>query len=257
MKREELRPTLWRTCRVLANEDRLRLFKAVIEHEGRYSVRQYARMFNLQDDVASVYLRQMNARGLLGVRRAEIKVFYNLDQNRSLPQAMELQRMLVEYLGGTLEEGWEDRLVRIFKGFTHPNRLAMISQLAKGGATLDELKTSAGCVVKSLAHHLRFLYGAGLIESQTRYHAPTLYRLLPQTHPVARLLLKQLLAEDPNGTRYYNPKEGTPDRESRAVLKKIRREEGVTMENWKTKRGTGVHHHKFSSKAQKAAKEGT
>ena len=50
----KLKPTYWRTCRALANEDRLRLFKAVVEHEGRFSVRQYARLLGLQDDVASV-----------------------------------------------------------------------------------------------------------------------------------------------------------------------------------------------------------
>ena len=66
---KELKPTLWRTYRVLANEDRLRLFKAVMENSGNLSVRDYAKMLHLADDVASVYLRQMNARGLLGVER--------------------------------------------------------------------------------------------------------------------------------------------------------------------------------------------
>ena len=71
----KLKPTLWRTYRVLANEDRLRLFKAVLENSGNLSVRDYAKMLNLAEDVASVYLRQMNARGVLGVERSYIKVF--------------------------------------------------------------------------------------------------------------------------------------------------------------------------------------
>ena len=103
----KLKPTYWRTCRALANEDRLRLFKAVVENEGRFSVRQYARLLGLQDDVASVYLRQMNARGLLGVRREHIKVFYNLNRDRSLPQAAELQKALATYMRGNLPDGWE------------------------------------------------------------------------------------------------------------------------------------------------------
>ena len=53
----KLKLTLWRTYRVLANEDRLRLFKAVMENPGNLSVRDYAKMLNLADDVASVYLR--------------------------------------------------------------------------------------------------------------------------------------------------------------------------------------------------------
>ena len=75
MRKYELKPTLWRTYRTLENEDRLRLFKAVVEHDGMLCVRDYARMRGLQDDEASVYLRQLNARGLRGVVRSAIKVF--------------------------------------------------------------------------------------------------------------------------------------------------------------------------------------
>ena len=137
----KLKPTYWRTCRALANEDRLRLFKAVVENEGRFSVRQYARLLGLQDDVASVYLRQMNARGLLGVTREHIKVFYNLNRDRSLPQAAELQKALATYMRGNLPADWEDILVRIFKGFTHFNRLAIIARLAKGKARREKETT--------------------------------------------------------------------------------------------------------------------
>ena len=143
-----IRPTYWRTCRALANEDRLRLFKAVVEHDGRYTVREYARLMGLPDDVTSVYLRQMNARGLLGVDRAEIKVFYNTSMERSLPESEELHRALKAYVTGPLANGWEEGLVRIFKGFTHFNRLAMIVRLARGEATLSELTAAAGTVVK-------------------------------------------------------------------------------------------------------------
>ena len=58
----------------------------------------------------------MNARGLLGVERSYIKVFYNLNQDRSLPKSIELQEAMKAYLsGGELADGWEDQLVRIFK----------------------------------------------------------------------------------------------------------------------------------------------
>ena len=134
-----LKPTLWRTYRVLANADRLRLFKAVIENSGNLSVRDYAKLLGLAEDVASVYLRQMNARGLLGVERSYIKVFYNLNRDRSLPKSVELQEALKAYLTGNLADGWEDELVRLFKAFTHFNRLAMIIRLAEGPATLHEL----------------------------------------------------------------------------------------------------------------------
>lgn len=255
MSEVKLKPTYWRTCRALANEDRLRLFKAVVENEGRFSVRQYARLLGLQDDVASVYLRQMNARGLLGVRREHIKVFYNLNRDRSLPQAAELQKALATYMRSDLPEGWEDALVRIFKGFTHFNRLAIILRLAKGEATLSELERAAGTIVKSTYHHLRFLYAAGVVDAYRVGRGGSLYFLKQPTHPVTKVLLRQVLGEEGCGKSNYNPVAGRPDKASRAVLAKIRREEGVTATNWKDRRGTGVSHKKLSPKAQRAIME--
>ena len=239
----KLKPTYWRTCRALANEDRLRLFKAVVEHEGCFSVRQYARLLGLQDDVASVYLRQMN------------KVFYNLNRDRSLPQAAELQKALATYMRGNLPDGWEDALVRIFKGFTHFNRLAIILRLAKGEATLSELERAAGTIVKSTYHHLRFLYAAGVVDTYRVGRGGSLYFLKQPTHPVTKVLLRQVLGDEYGGSPNYNPVAGCPDKASRIVLAKISREEGVTATNWKNRRGTGVSHKKLSPKAQQAILE--
>ena len=251
----KLKPTYWRTCRALANEDRLRLFKAVVENEGRFSVRQYARLLGLQDDVASVYLRQMNARGLLGVTREHIKVFYNLNTDRSLPQAAELQRALAAYVKGDLPDGWEESLVRLFKGFTHFNRLAIIVRLSKCEATLLELENAIGTVVKSIYHHLRFLYAAGLVETCRVGQEKIVYLLKKPTNPVAKVLLRHVLGEGRCGKSNYNPVAGRPDKASRIVLAKINREEGVTAANWKNRRGTGVSHKKFSPQAQRAILE--
>lgn len=252
MKRVELRPSLWRTYRTLENADRLRLFKAVVEHEGTFCVRDYARMLGLQDDEASVYLRQLNARGLLGVVRSDVKVFYNLEQDRSLPESVELQKAMRAYVTGPLEDRWEEALLRIFKGFTHFNRLAMIVRLAEGEATLAELRHSAGVVVKSPYHHLRYLFNAGLIRSRREYHKPDVYFLVPQTHPVTRVLLKQTLNGVANGNRYYNPRVKPLDRESKAVLKKIRKAEGVTRDNVADRRGTNKKHRRFTPEAESA-----
>lgn len=246
----KLKPTLWRTYRVLANEDRLRLFKAVLKNSGNLSVRDYAKMLNLADNVASVYLRQMNARGLLGVERSYIKVFYNLNQDRSLPKSIELQETMKEYLSGELTDGWEDELVRIFKAFTHFNRLAMLIRLSEGPATLHDLNRAAGIIVKSSYHHLRFLCGAGLIEIKREWHHPDVYSLKPPTNPIAKLLIKQTLEDAANGERHFNQTAKKIDRESKAILRKIRKEENVTRDNLMQRRGTGVAKHRLSKSAQ-------
>ena len=250
MNTKSLKPTLWRTARALANEDRLRLFKAVAENDDRLCVMDYAKMLGIPVDVASVYLRQMNARGLLGVSRSYIKVYYNLKRDRSLPQAMELQSALVKYVSGKLEKGWEDRLVRIFKSFTHFNRLAMIVRLAKGESVLRDLNRAAGVIVKSSYHHLRFLAGGGIIGVKHQYHAPDVFTLLPQTDPIAQVLLKQTLEGVAGGEKYYNPPTHKLDEKSKAALCKIRREENATRENFTQRRGNGISRKRMSPAAQ-------
>ena len=79
-----LAPTLWRTCRVLMNEERLRLFKTVIEHPDEMNVSQIARCLEIPQPHATNGLRALQARGLLGVRRERFSVFYNRLRNCSV-----------------------------------------------------------------------------------------------------------------------------------------------------------------------------
>lgn len=76
---------MWRTCRALLNSTRLGMLKIAFENEGNLCVRDYAKILSIPDSIASIYLRQLNARGLIGVKRDRIKVFYNGNQDRSLP----------------------------------------------------------------------------------------------------------------------------------------------------------------------------
>ena len=82
-----------------------------------------------------------------------------------------------------------------------------------------------------------------------------MYFLKQPTHPVTKVLLRQVLGEEGGGKSNYNPVAGHPDKASRIVLAKIRSEEGVTVNNWKDRRGTGVSHKKLSPKAQRALLE--
>ena len=83
----------------------------------------------------------------------------------------------------------------------------------------------------------------------------SVYFLRKPTHPVTKVLLRQVLGDGKGGKPNYNHVAGHPDKASRIVLAKIRREEGVTATNWKNRRGTGVSHKKFSPKAQRAILE--
>ena len=75
---KKLRPTLWRTCRALMNDARLELLRAVVEHNDELNVSELARLVNVSQPAATIALRLLQSRGLIGVRRERLSVFYNL-----------------------------------------------------------------------------------------------------------------------------------------------------------------------------------
>lgn len=234
MGKSILKPTLWRTCRAVRNPLRLRLLKAVFEHDGEFCVRDFAKLLQIDEALTSVYLRQLNARGLIGVSRERVRVVYNTAPDRTLPDALKFREALKAYLTGPLPDNWEMELVRIIDAFSHPNRLAMLIRLAQGPATIHELFEAAGVVVKSIYHHLRFFTTAGLIVKEDTYRSPTIIHLVPQTHPVTCSLLELTLNGVKNGHTYYNPGSSMIDQATRTVLRKLNKIEGNPRKNWTT-----------------------
>ena len=231
----KLRPTLWRTCRALMNATRLRMLRLAVEGEGALCVRDYAKGLGLTDAVASIYLRQLNARGLIGVRRDRIKVFYNGELDRSLPDSMALQTALRVFFATDPKRGWESEIMTILRAFSHFNGLAILIRLAEAPATLDDLFRAMGVCVKSVYHHLGFLHAAGLIEEHRAYHRPSSFSLVRPAHPFAETLLKLVLQGADKGEAYYNVGSGRdPDRETKAVLRKIAKAEHDPRKNWRS-----------------------
>ena len=224
---KNLVPTIWRTVRSVMNVKRLGMLKAVLGSSGmEFTVSDLARMFKVTQPCATNFLRMMNARGLLGVKRGRIKVFYNSDTDRTLPDSMEIRSALESSFTEDSSRGWEVRLIRIMKSFTHPNRLAMIVRLAEGEATIEDLRKVIGGCVKSIYHHLAFLETSGLVEKFSSFHSPTVFRLKPQIHPLARTLLRITLGRKERFNLYWNPPIGDDkDPATRAVLAKITRYE--------------------------------
>ena len=223
----KLAPTIWRTVRAAMNPIRLNMLKTIFESSGRdFCVSDIARIFEIDQPVATIYLRQLNSRGLLGVTRGRIKVFYNANQDRSLPDSIALQETLRECLKGELTEQRETELLTILKGFAHFNRLAMITRLAEGSATVDQLLDAVGGCVKSIYHHLRILYSADLIDGNSDADGHTTLYLRSASHPLARTLLKITLRNQHRFAKYWNaPIDDAHDNGTAHVLRKIRNAE--------------------------------
>lgn len=250
-----LRPTLWRTVRAILNPIRLDMLKVVYDFHGTLCVRQVARLFHMKDAIASIYLRQMNARGLLGCRREEIKVYYTDSTDRSLPESIKLQSALKDFFRDRDLGDWEMDLITVMKGFSHFNRLAALLRLMKGSANKDELKDSMGVTVKSLNHHLHLLNSANLL-SWRHDGKQCVYSLQKPTHPIGKVLLEILEEQAHAGMNYHNACEGhTLDQASRATLRRIASSEGYANGGWMLKSTAKPVRYSLSAEAKRILEE--
>ncbi|MBI2192145.1 MAG: winged helix-turn-helix transcriptional regulator [Planctomycetes bacterium] len=181
-------PSLWRTCRGLANRVRLRMVQHLRLHPGQ-SVRQIARALHIRPNVASPYLRILNARGLLRVERSGREVLYTLGPDKNVPQATPL----VKSLRSALASGCSlDRLFRSLTAFTHPRREVLFRALEEPGLGLRDLKRRTGISSGALRRHLRKLTARGFVASGKSAYT----RIVPQD-AFCRALAELALASGP------------------------------------------------------------
>lgn len=81
-----LAPTIWRTCRILANASRLQLLAAIPDN-GRATVSELARRCHVPPNVASENLRLIQSRGLLRASREGRWVYYSVGADESVRHA--------------------------------------------------------------------------------------------------------------------------------------------------------------------------
>jgi DNA-binding transcriptional ArsR family regulator len=129
----ELRPTVWRTVRVLANVFRLRFLRAVFEAKGTKNVSDLAKEIGVSVSAASIYLRALNARGLVNVERKGVNVLYGDGKNRSLPEAQLLQSAFAMVFAESKNtEDWAQNQVAMLSAYSHPLRIKMVAELLHG-----------------------------------------------------------------------------------------------------------------------------
>jgi len=160
----ELKPTLWRTARALANADRLRLMRLVADAKGGKCVVELAAESGLPVPTASIYLRALNARGLISVKRSGSFVFYGTAADRSLPVAMAMQRAFRNiFARKALPPDWEGRLLPLARAYANPRREEVVRTLCEHQPVgFAELRRRVGICEMSLFRHLKALVGAGV-----------------------------------------------------------------------------------------------
>jgi DNA-binding transcriptional ArsR family regulator len=176
-----LHPTLWRTCRVLANPVRLRVLRHVAD-QGETNVSEAARTCHLPLSSTTAALRALQARGLLGVRREGLFVVYVAHADDSVEHAPAILSAVQQSFRrrDSMEE-----IVRAATAFTHVRRILIAQALAAKPVDAATLSVVCGISKPALYRHLDKLMRRGVVatDGQDRW------RLIPPDSPLLRELV--------------------------------------------------------------------
>jgi predicted ArsR family transcriptional regulator len=176
------RPTLWRTCRVLANTRRLTLLATLLRKQPQ-SVSELAVQCSLTLPVASQALRALEARSLLRAKRVRRRVEYRFPTRAEGGPLADLLAALRAAL--SRDPVATGPIAKLATGFTHPARIKIYAALQPGPRTRPQLQATVGLSTPAILRHLRKLRSRGYIrldEEQSAYarceHADAIGRAL-------------------------------------------------------------------------------
>ena len=158
---ESYHPTVWRTCRVLANAGRIKCLKVVLEQPGS-TVGEVAACACLAENLASEHLRALQARGLIQAFRKSRWVHYAPMPDPLVPSARPLLTALRQAL--LTEKMAESEIIHTLTAFTHPRRLAILRYLQKTErACAEDIAAATRISLPALSRHLSKLAARRLV----------------------------------------------------------------------------------------------
>jgi DNA-binding IclR family transcriptional regulator len=184
MRRPTLQPTLWRTCRALANARRLRILQRV-SRDGGGTVSQIAARCGLAVPKTSEGLRRLQSRGLLRAERVSRWVRYEAGADASVVHAAPI---LAAVQAAFLRREAPAGMLQELTAFTHPRRLLLLAALAEAPQTQAELARRCGLSRTAAARHLGKLARRRLVALAARGACT----LAPHPPPLAADLLHVL-----------------------------------------------------------------
>jgi DNA-binding transcriptional ArsR family regulator len=162
-----LQPTLWRTCRVLANRTRLQILQWLADRPSQ-TVSTVAARLDLPLPVASQYLRALEARGLLTCRRIRQRVNYRWGSGEatSVQGLVRVLRQVFEHESSPVE-----MLFKSATAFTHPRRIEIFRALHAQSRTMPDLRAFTGISTRALMRHVGKLEARGFVSCHAGYFA--------------------------------------------------------------------------------------
>lgn len=182
---QNLNPTLWRTCRMLSGDIRIRLLRALHDQPGR-NVTELAKAVDIGLSDASQELRRIQSRGLLQPEHHGAALVYRLGADPQVASAAPLLKALKATF--VSQPTVQDATIRaIVGGFAHPKRITILQSLLKAPKSVYALQKEIRTSYSNLQRHLQTLFDSGLVSRKDRnLHFTAL------AHPLARTLIKLL-----------------------------------------------------------------
>lgn len=175
-------PTLWRTCRVLANRKRLQML-ALLSRQPNQTVSAVAERMSLSMPAASQYLRALEARGLLTCRRLGGRVEYRPSGSTSEGAARAILAALRLAFRGRTQP--IEAIFKLATAFTHPRRVEVFRALTNGADSVAKLQAATNLPARALHRHLAKLEARGFLKNEMARYVATSPR-----HPFGRVLAR-------------------------------------------------------------------
>lgn len=165
---QSLSPTLWRTCRVIANDSRLNLLRVLFEY-GENTVTALGKRTGLAEPHVSLHLRLLNSRGLITARHDGKWVYYTAMPNRAVKHAPEIMDALEKTVADT---GMKNRhVLKIATAFTHERRIVIVRHLQPGSTSARALSLRTQIPLMTLYRHLDKLVARRIVKSENHLYA--------------------------------------------------------------------------------------
>ncbi len=180
-----LNPTLWRTCRMLAGQTRIRLLRELEKHPGR-NVTTLAAVVGIGVSDASQELRRIQSRGLLQAVHHHANLIYRFGADPQVSSAAPLLKALRITLAN--DDPATDREIQAMAhALAHPTRTQILKALMAEPMTAYALHQSIRVSFAGILRHIKPLIAGGYIHRDRQA-----LRFAPPGHTLARALVKLL-----------------------------------------------------------------
>lgn len=193
MEENKLAPTLWRTCRILANIRRLKLLKAMLEAAEPLTVTGLADRTGLPMSACCENLRKLAARGLIHATRNGREVRHSLIPDRLVHHATPILDVVIRTLRTARTNHDYEVMIKDVTAFTYPRRMTIVRELNRLGRTeFLTLQKTCGIPRSSFIRQIHKLKNRDVIRTDDDWEH---LELAPQSRPLASELLR-IVCED-------------------------------------------------------------